>query len=102
MTKITNKPDFRRGGNESEALKEMSDDLRKCVETLQAMNMRSEVNTQNRLLSIVEKLPYRLYSRWQKEVTDMRNKHKCLPTTDDVVKFVTLAAEKRIILCMVY
>ena len=45
------------GGRDKEALQNMADDLRNCIENLDAMGLLCEVSTQSVLLKFVQQLP---------------------------------------------
>ena len=81
-------------GNNSRALQDFSDDLRNCLETLQAMDCLSEINTQGNLLKITERLPPFLQSAWRKKVMSLKRKEERLPRLEDLVSFVEDAAEE--------
>ena len=63
-------------------------------ETLNTMGYLNELNNRGSLLSIIEKLPYHLKTRWLKEVHRIKTIKKRTPNIDDVTKFITTAAEE--------
>ena len=76
------------------ALQDLADDLRCCHETLAKMGYLNELNNRGSLLSIIEKLPYHLKTRWLKEVDRIKTLSKRPPTIEDVTKSVVTAAEE--------
>jgi hypothetical protein len=79
--------------SDNEHLRDLADDLSDATETLRAMDLLSEVNSQSMLVKIVDKLPMYLKTRWRREVCELRNKSK-LPTIDDLRRFVVFAADE--------
>jgi len=79
---------------DGEALQEFADDLCNCVQTLEAMSCLSEINTQRVLAKIVGRLPMYLQNRWIREVRDLRVKKCKVAGIQDLVSFVTGAAEE--------
>ena len=82
------------GAQEAEALQELADDLSNCKQTFEAMNYLSEINTQGVLAKIVRRLPAYLQNRWIREVRETRVKQKRTAGIQDLVTFVTAAAEE--------
>ena len=90
INKIVTRPDIR----DNKALRDYSDDLRNCRETLDTMGRLSEINTGRSLIQIVEKLPWDLRKGWLKRVHCIKTRENRVPTIDDVVKFVEASAEQ--------
>ena len=90
IDKVTERPIV----NDNAALQDLADDLRCCRETLNTMGYLNELNNRGSLLSIIEKLPYHLKTRWLKEVHRIKTIKKRTPNIDDVTKFITTAAEE--------
>lgn len=80
--------------NDVRALQEFADTMRACKETLQAMNMLSEVDTQKSLPKIVERLPGYLQNRWRRQAVTTRRAYGRYPDFAHLVKFVDDAAEE--------
>ena len=77
-----------------EGLQNMSDDLANCQYTLNAMNCMAEVNNQKTLVKIITRLPSYLQHRWRRDVAVMRRQKAVNPKFEDIVKFVTEAAQE--------
>ena len=73
-------------------LQDYADDLRCCKETLQAMGFLQEFETGQNLKTVLEKLPYRLRTRWLAKNQEIRRNRQ--PKFEDVVQFVELAASE--------
>ena len=56
------------GGKDREALQNMADGLRNCVQNLNDMNLLGEISTQSVTNMIVQRLPMHLRNRWIREV----------------------------------
>ena len=80
------------GGRDKEALQNMADDLRNCVENLDAMGLLCEVSTQSVLLKIVQRLPMFLRNRWVHEVMKIRKRNLTNPTIRQLMTFMDDAA----------
>ena len=79
--------------NDKEGLRDFSDLLNTCKETLTAMGCVSEINNQTNLLRIVEKLPIHLQNSWRKQARDIRVDQGLTPTIENLTMFVQRAAE---------
>ena len=90
ISKIINRPDI----HNNKALLDFSDDLRNCRETLKTMGELSELNNIKSLYQIIEKLPIDLRRGWLKRVHHLKTSEERLPTIDDVLQFVSNAAER--------
>ena len=75
-------------------LLEFSDELRNCRETLHAMGKLVELNNRQSLAKIIEKLPYDLRKSWLNTVHRLKFVENRLPSIDDVLEFVSVAAER--------
>ena len=62
VAKVADGPNI--GARDKEAIQNMADDLRNCVENIDAMGLLGEVSTQSVLLKIVQRLPMFLKNRW--------------------------------------
>ena len=77
-----------------EDLREFADDLMCCKETLQTMGYSTELDNSHHMLSIVEKLPYYLQTRWVRENHSIKLKQKRNSKLSDLVEFINLAADE--------
>jgi hypothetical protein len=59
---------------DGEGLRNLSDEVNCCKETLKIMGRISEMNNQTNLLKIFEKLPVYLQHRWRKEARSVRER----------------------------
>ena len=75
------------------ALQDYADELVNCYETLQAMDMLSEIDNQKSLVSIVMQLPMFLQNRWKQKAHNISLIHR-RTHIQDVVDFVKCAAEE--------
>ncbi|XP_072171548.1 uncharacterized protein [Diadema setosum] len=91
MKQVTGGPPFH--ASDKKGLQKFSDQLKTCVETLNALSLTREMSSQRELLKVVDRLPFYLKGRWLKVVQDIRHKGGC-PDITDVVKFVSAAAEE--------
>ncbi|XP_038058753.1 uncharacterized protein LOC119730035 [Patiria miniata] len=80
--------------SDNKGLLEFSDELRNCRETLQTMGKLGELNNRQSLAKIIEKLPFDLRKGWLKRVHHLKYIEMRLPTIDDVLVFVSVAAER--------
>lgn len=92
VTKITEGPVINNQHNDG--LLEFADNLRSCVNTLEAMDNLVEVNSQKVLVKIVERMPPYLQIRWRKEVRNIRKNKDRVPNVKDLLAFVEDAAEE--------
>ena len=90
IDKVTTRPNVA----DNQSLQDLADDLRCCRETLDTMGYLNELNNRSSLLLIVDKLPYHLRARWLREVHKIKSTKLRPPNVDDVMQFVTTAAEE--------
>ncbi len=76
------------------ALLKYSDLLSTCLNTMTAMNALAEISSQSTLLQILNILPPYLAPRWRKQVIKIKNASHRLPSFQDLVEFVKVAAEE--------
>lgn len=81
-------------GTDSLALRDFSDDIKLCQETLKAMDMINEIDTQRSIVRVVEKLPNFLQARWRKQATSYKRIYGQYPHFDKLVDFITEAADE--------
>jgi len=79
--------------SDRDKLREYSDELNSCKETLQAMGKLNEISNQTNLLRIVEKLPVYVQNSWRKEARDIRVKKQMSHGIEDLAAFIQRAAE---------
>ena len=80
--------------NNGEALQDFADDVRGCMETLNAMGKLNEMDSRIRMVKIIERLPLYLQSRWRKEAVKMVERTGDYPNIDELVKFLSMAAKE--------
>jgi hypothetical protein len=80
--------------NDCIALMDFADDIRNCIDTLNAAGLIAEISTQGSLLLIVEKLPYHLQLRWKMEACELQSRSSTLPTIDDISYFISHASQE--------
>ena len=90
IEKILSRPDV----TDNKGLLDLSDDLRNCRETLETMGKMAELNNRQSLFKIVDKLPFSLKKEWLNKVYHIKHAERRLPTIDDVMLFVSSAAER--------
>lgn len=91
IKKVTNFSNIK--ANDREGLREYSDELNSCKETLKAMKKLNEINNQTNLLRIVEKLPVYLQNGWRKEARDIRVNKGMSPGIEELTAFIQRASE---------
>jgi len=84
--KVANGPPI--GPREKEKLQDFADDLNNCVQSLSASGLLSEVNTQNVLVRIVQRLPSFVRTRWLREVQNIKRRYDRFPNVNDLSSFV--------------
>ena len=89
IRKVTSGPSLQ--VNDKKGLQKFADELQICRETLHALDMMTEMSTQQQLVKIIERLPHYLRSRWLRIVKDKRLQGRS-PDLADVVHFVADAA----------
>jgi hypothetical protein len=80
--------------NDYIALMDFADDIRNCIDTLNAAGLIAEISTQGSLLLIVEKLPHHLQLRWRREACELQSRFSRLPTIDDISNFISHASQE--------
>ena len=74
----------------------MADDLQNCEITLKATGRLTQVNSEDRLVKILERCPGYVKSRWQSRVQEIRKEDRD-PNIEDVRKLIRkIAMEKTI------
>ena len=90
ISKITEGPPVK--PNDGEALQDFADDVRGCMETLRAMNKLKEVDSQDRMVKILTRLPMYLQTQWRKEAYKARERFGEYPNFDEFLRFLEMAA----------
>ena len=90
VNKIVRHPDVKGVEN----IRDYADVVSCCYETLQSMKFISELENRRSMKMIIEKLPVYLQHRWQKENYNIKTKKSRNPELNDVVKFITAAADE--------
>jgi hypothetical protein len=78
--------------NSGEAIQEFTDDVRGCMETLKSMKRLQEVESQDRMVSIMLRLPMYLQSRWRKEAYRTRQRKDRYPSFLEFVEWLEMVA----------
>ena len=74
--------------NNGEALQEFTDELRCCVETLNAMGRLNEVEDRSRMVALVQRLPLYIQGRWRKEAVHTLDRIGRYPGVQQLVTFL--------------
>ena len=80
--------------NDSETLNDLADDLENCEITLKVSGRLDQVNSEDRMVQILQRMPPYLRSRWQKTVQEIRvcgRDH----TFTDLKKLIRTAAKEK-------
>ena len=91
IDQVTNGPQIK--PNERQTLQDFADELRSCMETLQAMGSSAEINVQSSLVKIIARLPFFMQNKWKQEVRKIRKVQCRNPNISDISKFVLEGAE---------
>ena len=91
IDQVTNGPQIK--PNERQKLQDFADELRSCMETLQAMGSSAEINVQSLLVKIIARLPFFMQNKWKQEVRKIRKVQCRNPNISDISKFVLEGAE---------
>ena len=90
--KIANGPPVK--PNDSEALRDFADDIRGCLETLRAIDRLNDVDSQERMVKVMSRLPVYLQSRWRKKAYQTRKDKVRYPNFEECVEFLEMVAEE--------
>ena len=80
--------------NDSEALNDLADDLENCEITLKVSGRLDQVNNEDRMVQILERVPPYLRSRWLKTVQEIRVCGRD-PTFADLKKLIRTASKEK-------
>ena len=86
INKVTDGPMIK--PNNGPELQNLVDDLKGCLETLNAMDKLQEIDTRIRMVRIVERLPHFLQNRWRKEAVHTKETKGDYPGVRSLVEFL--------------
>ncbi len=89
IKKVVNRPEVKTAAD----LREYTNEINCCVESLKAMNSLCQLGSGD-MLKIVENLPYYLKTRWIKTNHDIRSKYKRGADITELVKFIRDVADE--------
>ncbi|XP_077997424.1 uncharacterized protein LOC144450652 [Glandiceps talaboti] len=92
VTKIVSGPPIK--PNDGEALREFADDVRGCLETLGAVDRLNDVDSQERMVKVMSRLPIYLQSRWRKQAYKTKKDRARYPDFQECVEFLEMVAEE--------
>ena len=92
ITKVADGPVI--GFNDREALQDLADDLGNCEIALKVAGRLSQINSDDKLIKIVQRMPSYIRSRWQKAVREIRERGG-VPTIADVKRLIAEAAKEK-------
>ena len=92
IQKITEGPNIK--PNNGEALQDFTDDVRGCMEVLRAMKMLQEVDSQDRMVKILSRLPIYLQTRGRKAAYETRRRTNEYPNFQEFVYFLERVSEE--------
>ena len=74
--------------NDGDDLQDFADEVQCCMETLKAMSMMDQIDSQVRMVKIVDRLPLHLQSRWRKEAVGFKHSKGTYPNIEILVDFL--------------
>ncbi|XP_064632781.1 uncharacterized protein LOC135491065 [Lineus longissimus] len=80
--------------NNGESLREFADDVTSCLEPLRAMNKLNEIDSQDRMVKVVSRLPVYLQSRWRKKAFESKDSKDRYPTFEELSRFLDRVADE--------
>jgi hypothetical protein len=80
--------------SEPEHLQEFSDQVQSCMWTLKALGKTNEINTQDRMVEIIDRLPYHVKKRWQKIAVKTKKESGDYPAFAVFANFLSDIAEE--------
>ena len=78
----------------ADEMSQLADDLSNAVSILQVINMSREINTQEALVKICERLPAYQRNKWRREVYSYKRKNSKYPDFDVFMSFVRDTADE--------
>jgi len=82
------------GPNDREALQDLADDLENCEIVLNVAGRLNEINSDDKLIKILQRVPNYLRSRWQSKAREIRDQGK-VPTIVHVKDLIANAAREK-------
>ena len=92
VDKVVNGPPVK--PNNPKSLQVLADEVRCCMETLRAMNKLYEVESQDRMVKIMGRLPLHLQTRWRKDACKVRDQTGRYPDFGRFVTFLNIVAKE--------
>jgi hypothetical protein len=80
--------------NSSDALQDLADDVRGCIEALRAMNKIDDIDSRGGMLKILSRMPMYLQSRWRRNAVDMLDRTGSYPNIEEFAKFLERVARE--------
>ena len=80
--------------NSPEALQDLADDVRGCIEALKALDRINDIDSQGGMLKIIDRLPLYLQSRWRRNAVDFLDRYNKYPNIEDLAKFLEKVARE--------
>ena len=80
--------------NDREALLDLADDLESCEITLAVAGRLNQINSEDKMIKILRRVPPYLHSRWQKRVQEIRADGRD-PNIEDLKKMIRAAAKEK-------
>ncbi|KAK4322778.1 hypothetical protein Pmani_006446 [Petrolisthes manimaculis] len=90
VRKVTSRPEVKRAAD----LREYTDELSCCLESLKKMKSLYHLGSGDNMLKIVKKLPFYLQTRWIKTNHEIRSRYKRSAEITEPVKFINDAADE--------
>ena len=92
VRKIVNGPPVK--PNHVDSLQNFTDDVRECVEILDCLHLVNEVDTRSHLVSLMNRLPSYLITRWRKKAATMRKDTGHYPSIKDFLDFLECVTQE--------
>ena len=77
-----------------EAVQDLADDVRGCIEVLKAMGKLSEIDSRGRMLKILNRLPLFIQGRWRKAAVASLDRHGGYPNIEEFAIFLERVARE--------
>ena len=77
---------------EMTGVQQLADDASAAYTTLKKLNMLGEVESQQTLLNIIQRLPSSIVNKWRKKALKMKQEEDSYPKFEHLVDFLTLVA----------
>ncbi|XP_046561900.1 uncharacterized protein LOC124270882 [Haliotis rubra] len=92
IQRVTERPVLRNGDNA--ALRQYADSVKSCIVTLSAMGRLTEVDNQDRIRKMTEKLPVHLQNRWRNQAVSHLRTHRHYPNIHEFAQFIEMVADE--------